>query len=134
MKKSKLILPSKYYKPNILFRIWLFFMDSEKGAKQYLDECNEYAHKNPHMLIDFAPYPGRLKWREWKLVRKYQSWIWKKTHVRIPTEELNIIKRIDLQEIAPKLIGCQPMPTPTSPIFFLKWVKDEKEFKEGEGI
>jgi len=74
----KLIVPSSYRKPNIMFRVWCFFMDSEKGRQKYWDDCHEYKRKHPCWLIDFAPYPGRFHWREWRLIKAYKNWQWKR--------------------------------------------------------
>jgi len=81
-------------------------------------------------------------WYDWKIYHKYLNWRFKRKvesgevlyEMMKMAEDMLAFRHFINDEVGPKLMGCQPMPTPTSPIFTLKFVKAEKEFKDGEGI
>jgi hypothetical protein len=103
-------------------------MDSAKGMREYVEECNRILkEKNTPIhrtFITFAPYPGRFKWREWRIVKAYHTWKFKKNHpgLNIPL----IFYRIspNYVQIAKELLNVQPMAKPDSPIYFLHMKKD----------
>ena len=126
-------------KYSLIYRLWCFFMDSKKGAQIYCDECNLILKKNYGTLITFRPYPGRLKWRQWKdakifwLVRKYNNYRWRKKYPVDISLVLNI-KRIKPSFEMQKKIKVRSMPKPKTPIFFMRWQRSDEDVNKGAGI
>lgn len=60
----------------MIYKIWLFFMDSNKGRTKYFEECRikEQAPKYSGAYVTWAPYPGRFKWRKWKITKFLKNW------------------------------------------------------------
>ena len=115
---------------NTFYRIWCFFMDSEKGRRQYYQDCSDYNKKKNGVIfttfITFAPYPGRLNWRKWWIIKQYRNLIWRLNYKKLHPEISLNIKHVTCNMFKNDCSEFKPMEMSGDAIYYVSHVMEEK--------